>query len=293
MGFLKTSSYVDGTTIIYKLQIFIDQIYKNSTDRKAPMINIINIASDAANIKICMHAMDVKYKDTLFSNLFRNNNIKPSQIFNVIYDICNTGTCFSYNSKLPSTLNLHNIIKEPNIYKNILITILKMVYHQENMIGNDNSKKFTIYGIIYDCIGLYIALFINTITNQNNIKYPRTIKNDSNIIIKDKFMSYNCEFGEINKKIINSIDEIINLYFNRYVIDIDQKTILIRLLDDFILRPKEYENVIIGCNTYLYNIKKDSPQTTYDDDYLNSSKNKIVQIPCTVTNKFDITETMV
>jgi hypothetical protein len=268
--FQKTRSYVDGSSLYYKIQYFIDSNYDkiySFKDFEFPLRE-----------KICSAFIYNKELDNIFGNKTMNKHI----LFNTIYEICSSGACFA--EKEITLLNNKDIYieitDEPSL-KNVLIFILKSIVNESNIDKNFFKK-------IYDCIGAYVALFIDTIDQTEKIDITlndeiinKNIYESSQFEVKkSRYNIYNCTFNIPNKKKINAV---FNNYFEDYIINDEYKQELIKeisKLSENDTIKDELIPVIIGTNTYILNYYDIKTQTQIND--------VLVENPFTVCKEFSL-----
>ena len=268
--FKKTLSYVDGSSLYYKIQYFIDSNYDkiySFEDFKFPLRE-----------KICSAFIYNKELDNIFDNKTMNKHI----LFNTIYEICSSGACFA--EKEITLLNNKDIYieitDEPSL-KNVLIFILKSIVNESNIDKNFFKK-------IYDCIGAYVALFIDTIDQTEKIDITlndeiinKNIYDSSEFEVKkSRYNIYNCTFNIPNKKIINAV---FNNYFEDYIINDENKQELIneisKLSENDTIKD-DLTPVIIGTNTFILNYYDKKTQTQIND--------VLIENPFTVCKEFSL-----
>ena len=286
LGFVKTpNSYVDGSSIYYKIQYFIDT-------------NFDNIYFYDKKFKIGQQICEMNINNTSVFKIFsdsinKQNSIQKKHIiFFNISEICGAGSCFDKSLIISNTCVNIKLSEIPSL-KNILILMLKCIITEEN-VSNKN-----LFSKIYDVVGAYVTLFIDTIDQTEKIE----IKNGDKFIDKNIYKVdinnctsngsifelkkvgyniYNCTFKIPDTKKINLVFE---KYFKNYVINEEYK---VQIIDQISLLKEDEElklqltPVIIGTNTLILNYN-DKENGVYVNDL-------VIENPFTVCKEFSLLE---
>ena len=271
--FFKTGAYTDGFSLYYKIQHFIDMnidyVYKYYGD--------IELPSD----QVC--SVNKLNEDTEYKKIFYDESGMTHMLFNSINYFCKPPDCF--NTIKNNSVNIR--LQEKACIENILTLVLKSIINTNNI----NNKN--IYDKVYDCIGAYIALFINSIDKIDTVDMTKnneaidkniykSIENgiDSTFEVKKvKYDIYKCTFKiPDSKRILNIYDQ----YFSDYIIDTNMRDAIIleskKLLEDD--KRTVLKDALIGTNTYILNyIDKTTDQQIPD---------KIIELPFTICKEFKL-----
>ena len=276
--FLKTGSYTDGFSLYYKIQYFIDMnieyVYEYHGDIELPSKQV------CSDNKI--------NEDTEYKKIFNNESGMSHILFNSINYFCQPPNCFNTINRSIHNDSIDIRLQEKPCIENILSLVLKSIINPNNI----NNKN--IYNKVYDCIGAYVALFINSIDKIDTIDMTKNNKAiDKNIyksiendidstfeVKKIKYNIYKCTFKiPDSKRILNVYDK----YFSDYIIDTDMRDAIIleskKILEDH-KQQSSLKDVLIGTNTYILNyIDKITSQQIPDT---------IIELPFTICKEFKL-----